>query len=232
MVLFRINYLYELPEDIQVVIYKKVFEKCINDIRNDKNIKYINRLYRATINPNNTCIYYVKPREMFQEVKHYKYKRIVMLEDFGNNKMNEMIYLDRKHLIENTLQFNCNTISYYLYPLFTTNKTLKKYLTIRLNFIKFYDKKLIKYMKVVEDRIDITFISNFKCNADIYYMLLVGYNVLYNSLSNIIYSEENVVMFHIFIELFRWIECNNILEGYKIDNYKIIPIFEGKISKN
>jgi hypothetical protein len=232
MVLFRKNYLYELPEDIQITIYKKVFDKCIDDIQNDKNIKYISRLYKATINPNNTCIYYVKPKEMFQGVKCYKYKQIIMLENFGNNKMNEMIYLDRKHLIENTLQFNCNTISYYLYPLFTTNKTFKKYLTLRLNFIKFYDKKLIKYMKVVEDRIDITFISNFKCNADIYYMLLVGYNILYNSLSIVIYSEENVVKFHRFIELFRWIECNNILEGYKIHNYKIIPNFSFKISKN
>jgi hypothetical protein len=124
------------------------------------------------------------------------------------------------------LQLNSDTISYYLYPLFTANKKLKKYLTIRLNFVKFYDKKLIKYMKVVEDRIDITFISNFKCNADIYYMLLVGYNVIYNSLSNIIYSEENVVMFHKFVELFRWIECNNILERYNISNNKIIPMFK------
>jgi hypothetical protein len=225
MVLIQRNYFYELPEDILNAIYKNVFDKCIDDIQNNKSIKYINRLYRATINPNNTCIYSVKPKGMFQGVKYYKYKRIAMLEDFGN-KMNEMIYLDRKHLIENTLQLNYDTISYYLYPLFTANKKLKKYLTIRLNFVKFYDKKLIKYMKVVEDRIDITFISNFKCNADIYYMLLVGYNVIYNSLSNIIYSEENVVMFHKFVELFRWIECNNILEGYNISNNKIIPMFK------
>ena len=228
MVLFRRNYLYELPDDILNAIYKKVFDKCLDDIQN-KSIKYISRLYRATINPNNTCIYSVKPTGMFHGEKYYKYKRIAMLEDFGN-KMNEMIYLDRKHLIENTLQLNYNTISYYLYPLFTTNKKLKKYLTIRLNFVKFYDKKLIKYMKVVEDRVEITYINNFKCNADIYYMLLVGYNVLYNSLSNIIFSEDDVVMFHKFVELFRWIECNNILEGYNVHNNKIIPIFESKIS--
>jgi hypothetical protein len=229
MVLIKRNYFYELPEDIQITIYKKVFDKCIDDIQNDKGIKYISRLYSATINPNNTCIYSVKPKDMFQDVKCYKYKRVAMLEDFENNKINEMIYLDRKHLIENTLQLNSNTISYYLYPLFTADKTLKKYLTIRLNLIKFYDKKLIKFMKVVEDRIEITFISNFKCNADIYYILLVGYNVIYNSLSNIIYSEENVVMFHKFVELFRWIECNNILEGYNISNNKIIPMFTTKL---
>jgi hypothetical protein len=230
MVLIIRNYLYELPDDIVTVIYKKVFDKCLYDIQNNKSIKYINRLYIATVNPNNTCIYSVKPKGMFQGVKCYKYKRVATLEDFENNKMNEMIYLDRKHLIENTLQLNYNTISYYLYPLFTTNKKFKKYLTIRLNFVKFYNKKLIKYMKVVEDRIDIIFISNFKCNADIYYMLLVGYNVLYNSISNIIYSEDNAVMFHKFVELFRCIECNNILEGYNVHNNKIIPIFESKIS--
>jgi hypothetical protein len=60
---------------------------------------------------------------------------------------------------------------------------------------------------------------------------MVGYNVLYNSLSNIIYSEENVVMFNKFVEIFRWIEMNNIFEGYNIYNNKIIPIFEAKLSK-
>jgi hypothetical protein len=232
MTLTRRNYLYDLPEDIQITIYKKVFDKCIDDIQNDKGIKYINRLYKATINPNNTCIYSVKPKGVFNNIKFYKYKKVASLEDYNKNKINDMIYLDRKHLIEDTSDMNSDTISYYFYPLFTANKTLKKYLTIRLNFIKHYDKKLIKYIKVVEDRINITFISNFKCNADIYYMLLVGYNVLYNSLSNIIYIEDNGVIFHKLIELFRWIECNNILEGYKIYDNKILPIFEGKISKN
>ena len=127
MVLFRRNYLYELPDDILTIVYKKVFDKCLDDIQNNKSIKYISRLYTATINPNNTCIYSVKPTGMFHAEKCYKYKQIAMLEDFENNKMNEMIYLDREHLVENTLQLNYDTISYYLYPHFTTNKKLKKY---------------------------------------------------------------------------------------------------------
>ena len=133
--------------------------------------------------------------------------------------------------IENTLHLYSNTISIYIYPLFTTSRNLRKYLSIRINLVKFYDKKMIKNITVVEDRIDIVFTSNFNCNADIYYNIMVGYNVLYNSLSNIIYSEENVVMFHKFVELFRWIEMNNVLEGYNIYNNKINPIFEGKLSK-
>ena len=58
---------------------------------------------------------------------------------------------------------------------------------------------------------------------------MVGYNVIYNSLSNIIYSEENVIMFNKFVELFRWIEKNKLLEGYNINNDKIIPIFESVV---
>ena len=145
--------------------------------------------------------------------------------------MKDIIYLDRTHLIENTSHLHINTISFYLYPLFTANKTLRKYLTIRFNLIKFYDKELIKNIIVVEDRVNVIFTHNFRCNADIYYLIMVSYNVIYNSLSNIIYSEENVIMFNKFVELFRWIEKNKLLEGYNINNDKIIPIFESVVKR-
>jgi hypothetical protein len=244
--MFKNNYLYELPDDIQITIYKNVFACCIADIENDKNIKYLNRLYSAINNPSNTCIYYIKPNGMHcdysegeSECTHeYKYERVALLEGFYNKKIvkimkdiKSIIYLDRKHLIDNTLHLYSNTISIYIYPLFTASRNLRKYLSIRINLVKFYDKKMIKNITVVEDRIDIVFTRNFNCNADIYYNIMVGYNVLYNSLSNIIYSEENVVMFNKFVELFRWIEMNNVLEGYNIYNNKIIPVFGGKLRK-
>lgn len=245
MVIFTKNYLYELPEDIQVIIYKKVFAKCIYDIDNERGLKYLSRLYGAVNNPNNTCVYSIRPKGMFYDIHNcdsgdssdsicelYKYKCVAMLENFGSNtiksSIKDMIYLDRTHLLEDTSYLHRNIISYYLYPLITSNKSLKKYLTIRFNLVKYYDKKLITNIIVKEDRVDIIFMQNFKCDADIYYNIMVGYNILYNSLSNIIYSEENVVMFHKFVEIFRWIESNNILEGYNIYNSKIIPEFSGK----
>ena len=224
--MFKNNYLYELPDDIQNAIFKNIFNYCIIDIEKDKKIKYLNRLYRATNNPNNTCIYSIIPDELYSD--NYKYKKIASQEDLKNNNMKTVIYLDRKHLIENTSQLYINTISFYLFPLFIANKTLRKYLTIRFNLIKFYDKELIKNIIVVEDRINIIFTRNFKYNADIYYNIMVGYNVIYNSLSNIIYSEENIITFQKFVEMFRWIEANNILKGYNINNDKIIPIFLNK----
>jgi hypothetical protein len=231
--MFIKNYLYELPEDLQIAIYKNVFANCIAVIRNDKGIKYLHRLYKAVNNPNNTCIYSIKPTGMFSDYYsdyyyNYKYKRVATLENFTNKLVKEMIYLDRTHLLENTLQLQSNIISYFMFPLSITNKHLRKYLTIRFNLIKFYNKELITIMKVVGDRVDIIFTHNFKCNADIYYNIMVGYNVLYNSLSNIIYSEENVEMFHKFVELFKWVEANNVLEGYNIYDNKIIPIFDVK----
>jgi len=231
--MFIKNYLYELPEDLQIAIYKNVFANCIAVIRNNKGIKYLHRLYKAVNNPNNTCIYSIKPTGMFSDYYsdyyyNYKYKRVATLENFTNKSVKEMIYLDRTHLLENTPQSQSNTISYFMFPLLIANKHLRKYLTIRFNLIKFYNKELITIMKVVGDRVDIIFTHNFKCNADIYYNIMVGYNVLYNSLSNIIYSEENVEMFHKFVELFKWVEANNVLEGYNIYDNKIIPIFDVK----
>ena len=225
--MFKNNYLYELPDDIQITIFKNIFNYCITDIEKDKNIKYLNRLYRATNNPNNTCVYCIIPQGFYSN--DYKYKRVIDQEGFINLLMKDIIYLDRTHLIENTSHLHINTISFYLYPLFTANKTLRKYLTIRFNLIKFYDKELIKNIIVVEDRVNVIFTHNFRCNADIYYLIMVSYNVIYNSLSNIIYSEENVIMFNKFVELFRWIEKNKLLEGYNINNDKIIPIFESVV---
>jgi hypothetical protein len=235
--MFIKNYLHELPEDLQIAIYKNVFANCIAVIRNDKGIKYLHRLYKAVNNPNNTCIYSIKPKGMFSDYYSdyyydYKYKRIILLEGFGSNTSNKLvkdvIFLDRAHLLENTSHLHSNTISYFIFPLLLTNKYLRKYLEIRFNLIKFYNKELITIMKVIGDRVDIIFTHNFKCNADIYYNIMVGYNVLYNSLSNIIYSEENVEMFHKFVELFKWVEANNVLEGANIYDNKIIPIFDIK----
>lgn len=242
--MFTRNYLYELPDDIQTSIYRIVFSRCLNDIDNDRGIKYMYRLYRTVNNPQNTCVYSIIPLGMFSHTEgqeppySYKYKRIVDLEDFDIDKKRirkrdtrSLIYLDRANLLATTLHYQSNTISYFIFPLFTAKKTLKKYLGSQLKLLGYYDKELIADIKVIDDRIDVVFSRYFKCNADIYYYILVGYNVLYNSLSNIIYEEENGLLFIKFIEIFRWIEANNVLEGYNLYNYKIIPIFEGKIYK-
>jgi hypothetical protein len=234
--MFIKNYLYELPDDIQSAIYKIVFTRCINDIERDKSIKYLSRLYKATTNPSNTCVYSIKPKGMFGDgccecVKGYKYRCIAALEGNCKKHIKSLIFLDRTHLIDDTSLLQSNIVSLYIYPLFTASRNLKKYLTNRLNLVKFYNTKMIQDITVIDDRIDILFTKHFACNADIYYNIMVAYNVLYNSLSNVIYSEENAVMFNKFVELFRWLEMNNVLEGYNMCNNKVIPVFEGKNGK-
>jgi hypothetical protein len=217
--MFKRNYFFELPDDIQTLIYKNVYTNCILYFANDRGIKYLNRLYLAVNNPRNTCVYSIASKGIFE------YKRVASLE--GCSNLSKTIYLDRAHLLTDMSQLQCDTISYYLFPLFTANKTLRNYLTYRLNSIA-NDKRMIANMKVLDDRVDIVFTSKFTCNADIYYNIFVGYNILYNSLSDIIYSMENVLMFSKFVELFKWLEINNRFEGYTIYNHKIIPVFDIK----
>jgi hypothetical protein len=145
------------------------------------------------------------------------------------NAATALIYLDRKHLLADISHTNSDTISFYLFPLFTANKTFRNYLAYRLTTLGYYDKQMIANIKVLEDRVELVFTHNFTCNADIYYHIMVGYNVLYNSLSNVIYGEENVLMVSKLVELFKWIEGNNRFEGYYIYNHKIIPVLEGKL---
>ena len=234
--IFIRNYFYELPDDIQTNIYKLVFNSCISDIEKDKNIKYISRLYNANNNPSNTCVFSIKPKWLInnryiKEEIDYKYKKVAYLENYKNN-INELLYLDREHLIYDTSYLDIYTISYFLYPLSNTRATFKKYLTVCFNLFEYYDKNMIKNIKVIGDKVNITFIHKFKCYADIYYNIQVGYNILYNLLSNIIYTEQNIKKYAKFVLLFRWIENNAVLENCIIDNNIIIPIFEGKFSKN
>lgn len=219
--MFKRNYFFELPDDIQTLIYKNVFTNCILYFANDRGIKYLNRLYLAVNNPRNTCVYSIATKGIFE------YKRVASLEGCSNLSNSKTIYLDRAHLLTDMSQLQCDTISYYLFPLFTANKTLRNYLAYRLITIA-NDKRMIANMKVFEDRVDIVFASKFTCNADIYYNIFVGYNILYNLLSDIIYSMENVIMFSKFVELFKWLEKNNRFEGYTIYNHKIIPVFDIK----
>jgi hypothetical protein len=234
--IFLRNYFYELPDDIQHNIYKHIFDSCIIDIKKDKNIKYINRLYSANNNPSNTCIFSIKPKWLINNIYNndeieYKYKKVAYLEDYKNN-INKLLYLDREHLICDTSHLDIYTISFFLYPLSNTSLSFKKYLTVCFNLFEYYDKNMIKYIKVIGDSINIIFIHKFKCYADIYYNVQVGYNILYNLLSNIIYTEQNIKKYAKFVLLFRWIENNMILENCIIDNNIIIPIFESKFSKN
>jgi len=229
--MFIKNYLYELPDDIQSTIYKMVFARCLTDIERDKGIKYLNRLYKANTHPSNTCVYSVKPKGMFGEDGEgdggYKYRCVAALEAAGTCKkhIKPLIFLDRTHLIEDTSHSQSNIVSLYIYPLFSASRNLKKYLTSRLNLVKFYNTKMIREITVIDDRINILFTKHFACNADIYYNIMVAYNVLYNSLSNVIYSEANVAMFNKFVEFFRWLEMNNVLEGYNMCDNKVIPMF-------
>jgi hypothetical protein len=157
----------------------------------------------------------------------YKYRCVAALEAAGTCKkhIKPLIFLDRTHLIEDTSHSQSNIVSLYIYPLFSASRNLKKYLTSRLNLVKFYNTKMIREITVIDDRINILFTKHFACNADIYYNIMVAYNVLYNSLSNVIYSEANVAMFNKFVEFFRWLEMNNVLEGYNMCDNKVIPMF-------
>jgi hypothetical protein len=243
--MFIKNYLYELPDDIQSTIYKMVFARCLTDIERDKSIKYLNRLYKANTHPSNTCVYSVKPKGMFGDSDDsdecvkcdsgYKYRCVAALETASKpaletagtckRHIKPLIFLDRTHLIEDIRHLNSDIVSLYMYPLFSASRNLKKYLTTRLNLVKFYNTKMIREITVIDDRINILFTKHFACNADIYYNIMVAYNVLYNSLSNVIYSEANVAMFNKFVELFRWLEMNNVLEGYNMCYNKVIPMF-------
>ena len=228
MVLFRKNYFYELPEDIQNTIYKIIFNTCVYDIQNDKNIKYIDRLYRTTNNPNNTCIYSIKPQGMFSNIeKEYKYKRVVALEDYRNNKMSDMIYLDREHLIEKTSQLDIYTISYFVHPLLATSKTFKKYLTIRINLSGYYDKEIIKYSMICLKKISLNkykYINNLMDNKYEY-----NYDKIRKNFKYILEMDNKVEIINKLIDKdIKRIKSDDILINHIIDDEELEEIFREK----
>jgi len=245
---FEKNYLYELPEEIQTLIYKKAFKytlNSINDMREsldnyEKLIEYIkNNKYNA-----------YKTRAIWSIILCYK-------KDIGDPYYKYFIYYSDKDI--DLLRLNKQAITKYnnayssikyleftIYPIqsrlptdnyINAKKILEEYTDIFLsNYADKYPN--IKGIELCNDKIRIEYKDEyiFKCSIDIYNNILETYNFLvciFNLLNmyNNLYPVYNLDYMNDIDDLREWFENYSFFCGYSINDAGdvIIPRFYSAI---
>ena len=207
-VAFSKNYLYELPEDILVLIYKKAFKETlitIEDMREatdnyNKLLKYITEGTDSNNNPiQNQAIWNIIARREIGE-PYYKYYQYYA--DASDAKGTDFLHLNRLKMTRNDASFSTiKYIEFSIYPIQDKvpsanynyiKNTYEQYIHIFLSLRHYnantnmnngdidYEYKNIKDIKLLNDKIRVEFHDAyiFKNYIDVYNNILDTYNFI------------------------------------------------------
>ena len=241
---FAKNYLYELPEDIQMLIYKKAFKVTLNSISNmresldnyDKLLEYIkNNHYNAYKTHAIWSIILCYRKNVGDP--YYKYSL------YYADTETDFLRLNKKDMIKyNSAYSTIKYIDFAIYPiqdsLPTENyenvkKILEEYTDI---FLSNYTDKYtnIKGIELCNNKIRIEYKDTyiFRCTIDIYNNILETYNFLiciFNILNmyNNLYSAYDLEYMNDLDDLREWVEYNSFFCDFKLNEIgdTIVPSF-------
>ena len=245
--LFKKNYLYELPDDIHVIIYKKVYQDTLANIREKKEgINKFNKL-QAYIKDNHFnkrqavwSIFLCNRRDVGDP--YYKYFTY-----YADNET-DFLHLNKSKLIRyNEAYSKIRYIDFSIYPIqdripsdnFNYIKnTFEQYIHIFIS-LKHYkaitsgtnDKyRNIKDVKLLRDKIRIEFADTyvFRCHIDIYSNILETYNFILCILDVLsVLPEYNLDYIGDIGDLRDWFANNAFFRGFRVNNKgdTIVPSF-------
>jgi hypothetical protein len=245
---FKNNYLYELPEDIQTLIYKKVYQFSLKLIRDSKEaisnfnklIEYIKKNKDSNnSNINNQAIWNIILRRDVGE-PYYKY-----FQYYADNTT-DFLLLNKSTMIKyDTSYSTIKYIEFSIYPIedripspnFNYIKnTFEQYIHIFLSMRLYNDKdnsdenndkyRNIKDIKLLNNKIIVEFRDTyiFRCYIDIYNNILELYNFIVcildilSMFNNTIYPEYNLDYLNDLNDLREWFKYNTFFNGFVISN--------------
>jgi hypothetical protein len=240
---FKSNYLYELPEDIQTLIYKEAFKHSLNIIR-DK---------REAMDNFNKLQAYIIERDQIDNNKNHAIWRIIMQTDVGDpyykyftyyaDYKTDFLQLNKTNMIRyDTVYSTIKYIDYTIYPI-QDKIPLKSYnyiknileqyvhifLSIRHNSNKANEEEKeysnIKGVLLLNNKIRIEYLDTytFNCYIDIYNNILESYNFLVKILNiltmfnNDIYPEYDENNMNVLRVIRDWFEYNMYFCAFKIN---------------
>jgi hypothetical protein len=241
---FAKNYLYELPEDIQRMIYKKAFKETLNSISNmresldnyDKLVEYIkNNHYDAYKSHAIWSIMLCYRKDIGDP--YYKYFLY-----YSDNETDYLRLNKTKMIKYNSAYSTIKYIDFAIYPiqdsLPTENyknvkKILEEYTDI---FLSNYTDKYtnIKGIELCNNKIRIEYKEThiFKSHIDIYNNILETYNFIiciFNILNmyNNLYPAYNLEFMNDLDDLREWFEYNSFFCGFILNENgdTIVPSF-------
>lgn len=255
MSLFAKNYFYELPDDIQAIIYKKVYQyslKNISDKREaidnfNKLVEYING--KNNIDNNNHAIWSIllcSRRDIGDPYYKYFAYYADYKTDFLQLNKTKMIRYDSAYSSIKYIDFSIYPIqdripsSHYNY----IKNILEQYAHIFISLRHYNGNQCndtekeyrnIKEIKLLNDIIRVEYTNKyiFKCYIDIYNNILESYNFILCILNiltmfnNNIYPELNFENMNDLRDMRDWFEYNMYFSGFKINDYRdtIKPFF-------
>ena len=241
---FAKNYLYELPEDIQTLIYKKAFKVTLNSISN----------MRESLDNYNKLIEYIKNNHYDVYKSHAVWSIMLCYrKDIGDPYYKYFLYyadnetdflrLNKTKIIKyNSAYSTIKYIDFAIYPiqdsLPTENyknvkKILEEYTDI---FLSNYTDKYtnIKGIELCNNKIQIEYKDTyiFKSHIDIYNNILETYNFIiciFNILNmyNNLYPAYNLEFMNDLDDLREWFEYNSFFCGFTLNDAgdTIVPSF-------
>jgi hypothetical protein len=244
MPLFRKNYLFELPDDIIVLIYKKAFKETLNSINDmrvaidnyDRLIEYIKNNH---FNPYKTSAIWSIMLCYRKELGDPYYKYFIY---YADNKT-DLLRLNKQKMIKHDAVYSSiKYLDFTIYPIqdrvstdsyISVKKLLEEYTDI---FISNYSEKYtnIKGIELFDDKIRIKYIDAyiFKCSIDIYNNILETYNFMICifhilNMYNNLYPRYNLEFMNDLDDLREWFEYNSFFCGFTLNKKgdTIIPSF-------
>jgi hypothetical protein len=248
MLTFKKNYLHELPEDIQTIIYKKVFNESLKIICNNKDaLESYNKLvtyikdnhYSAN---KNRAIWSIALCYRKNEADPY-YKYFLY---YADNET-DFLRLNKTKMIRYDKTYSkIKYIDFSIYPIQdrvpTANykyikKILEEYASIFMhNYVEnATEYNNIKRIELCNSKIRIEYNETyiFKCYIDIYNNIIESYNLIscilniLNMFNNHLYPEYNFEYMNDLNDLSDWFQYNSFFSGFTINDKgdKVSPFF-------
>lgn len=241
---FKKNYLYELPDDIQTLIYKKIYQFSLKHISDSKEainnfnklIEYIKNSKDSNKNPiNNQAIWNIILRRDVDK-PYYKYFQ------YYSDNDTDFLHLNKSKMIRYDASYSTiKYIDFTIYPIHNKiplasynyiKNILEQYvhifLSIRHNANNDTEKEYsnIKGFLLLNNKIRVEYLATyrFNCYIDIYNNILESYNFLVYILNiltmfnNDIYPEYNLQYMNDLRVIRDWFEYNLHFFGFKIND--------------
>jgi len=240
--LFPENYLYDLPDELQSLIYRKLFKdtlKVVSDMSDaldnyNKLLEYIqnnNKNYSNPINPNkNRAIW-----NIFMCSRRDSGDPLCKYFQYYTDNVTDVLRLNKTKMIRYNEAYSAiRYMDFSIYPLdirvtdasfIDMKKILEEYAVIFLHYdadtVNEYAH--IKRLVLLNDKIRIEYKNGdvFRCTIDIYNNILETYNFITRifdilNMYNHLYPAYDLEYMRDIIDLRNWFEYNSLFHGFTI----------------
>lgn len=238
---FRVNYFYDLPDDLQSLIYQKLFKDTLRVISDSREaLDNYNKLFAYILNNNKKNNEY-KNRAIWnilissrRDVGDPYSKYFEYFADTDADAATNVLRLNKTKMLRNNNRYSTiRHIEYSIYPLdirvsdasfISMKKVLEEYAVIYATTAK-NEYTNIQGLHLLNDRIRIEYKKGyvFTNTIDVYNNILEAYNFITNIfdilfLYNHLYPAYDLEYMSDIIDLRNWFNYNSLFHGFSFDD--------------